>query len=241
MFPLQCNLLWILQSAVRRPVGFHSVSGAEQSLKWEVPVRRCRWPPPRPDAALPEEETVYAASPLQSSQSRSSARRGLWWRRRQVWSCGTKHWVAEAAGQRAELPVCRAEGLIWPVGSEVQGAFSCASSSLSCTAGNWPSSFSSFSQAELSCNSKHGARRSFLPVEKKMTDSLCGVWGKSGRVASSCCSSLLQISSTLVVESLLGWSAEGRRFPPCSSSWSSNNLWTTSCPETKVIVQMIDT
>lgn len=150
-----------------------------------------------------------------------------------VWVCVCV-WRGWGQGEysAAVLPVTRL------VGSDVHGAFSRAGSSFSCSDSDWPPPSSS-SQAESSCFLKHGARKSFLPVEKKMTDSLCGVWGKSGCAASPCCSPLLPISSTVSAESSWRWLAGVGRFLACSSSWSSNNLWTTSCAETKVIVNMI--
>lgn len=123
---------------------------------------------------------------------------------------------------------------------------------------------------ELSCFSKTGALTKFLPVEKKMTDSLWTAWRngcpssllrscsssgfdstlasvvwfyrtggseKTTQSANSCKMNLWKVvnstGSLLTVEPCAcGFGSVSDTWVPCSSSWSWNNLWTTSCWQT---------
>lgn len=97
-------------------------------------------------------------------------------------------------GQASVLPLWRTERVIQQVGSDTDGVSSCACSTFCSSEEIWP--ICSW-WAEPSCCAKHGALKSFLPVEKKMTDSLCGAW------MNGCTSSFLSSSSLLPFASLI--------------------------------------
>ena len=58
---------WTLQSAEQRPGGFHTEAEGAETQKRPRRTQKCRWPPPRPCAAPPEEGDAYAELPAQDS------------------------------------------------------------------------------------------------------------------------------------------------------------------------------
>lgn len=97
-------------------------------------------------------------------------------------------------GQVSVLPLWRTEGVIWQVGFDTHGVSSCAGKTFPSSEENW---LICSWWAEPSRCEKHGALKSFLPVEKTMTDSLCGAW------MNGCTSSFLSSLSFLLFASLI--------------------------------------
>lgn len=108
------------------------------------------------------------------------------------WTCDAV--TQTTKGQALVLPLWRTEGVIRQVGSDAHGVSSCAGSTFPRSEENWL--ICSWRAEPFRC-AKHGALKSFLPVEKKMTDSLCGAW------MNGCASSFLSSSSLLPFASLI--------------------------------------
>lgn len=191
------------QSAGGWPAGLNSGAEGGETQKLSGRTRRCRWPLPRPYAARPKEEDAYAASQLRSLVRKASERRGLQLEKSHIHIHHDSLCVSVCSTndqQQCEMsvsPLCRlrTEGVIRQVGPDTVGASSCAGSASFCSDENRSGCCRCAEPA--ACCSKRGALNSFLPVEKKMTDSLCGAWMNGCPPMILCSSSLLLLASLI--------------------------------------------
>lgn len=151
---------------------------------------------------------------------------------KRLWQNGDCRWVPIRGDWECEtsvLPLSRlwTGRFIWQVASDTDDIPSWTWVTSPCSDETDP--HSSWWTA-LSCFPKNGARTGFLPVEKKMTDSLWNNGCPSSVLCSfSSSSSLLKVLDSVL--SLQGVSLS-TTFVSCSSTWSLNNLWTISYEKT---------
>lgn len=199
-----------LQSAGWRPAGSHSGAEGGQTQGQLGQTWRCRWPPPRPYAAPPEEGDAYEESPLQNSEHQSSEQRGLSREKSHFKNLQSHFSVLSSSMRRCKtnyqgecdesvLPLRRLwtdEWVISQVGSDTDDVSSCTGRTFLCSDETGPACSR---WGEFSCFSKRWALSSFLPVEKKMTDSLCNAWMNGWPPPILCSSSSSSYSSSLLL------------------------------------------
>lgn len=191
------------QSAGGWPAGLSSGAGGGETQTLSGRTRRCRWPLPRPYAARPREEDAYAASQLQNLLHKASEQWGLQWEKSHIHNYHNSLCVSVCSTndqQRCEMSVSPlrrlwTEGATRQVGPDTVGVSSCSGSASFWSDENRSGCCRCAEPA--TCCSKRGARNSFLPVEKKMTDSLCGAWMNGCPPVSLCSSSLLLLASLI--------------------------------------------